>query len=247
MTLSQVKLLEKCMPADKTAAMNLEKKAERVKTILTNYSKLITYADWIAHERIKHAQQTSTLQISPESPSGNADPSSGKPNPVLESEEVVPLGESSQLDLVKPAVPEPPVDSPPLSAQDLPRLPEADSRVEVLSTEPDLEAPPERISIHQTRDLSSRLASAPKEEEPWATDCAVCLSGFSKEEKVRELVCDHIFHNECIHDWFMKAKSPACPLCRNVLHSGLSLDEMTPVIPATSTNQLVAPHTVNVV
>ena len=75
-------------------------------------------------------------------------------------------------------------------------------------------------------ELSSRLASAPKEEEVWATDCAVCLGEFEQDESVRELPCEHIFHDACIHDWFMKAKAAACPLCRNQLHSGMSNDNI---------------------
>jgi hypothetical protein len=53
--------------------------------------------------------------------------------------------------------------------------------------------------------------------ECWETDCAVCLGEFELEEMVRELPCDHIFHNDCILNWFIKAKSPACPLCRSIL------------------------------
>ena len=77
-----------------------------------------------------------------------------------------------------------------------------------------------------TSETSSRLATSPKEEEVWATDCAVCLAEFEQEEEVRELECEHIFHHECIYDWFMKAKSAACPLCRNQLHSGLSVEDV---------------------
>ena len=61
-----------------------------------------------------------------------------------------------------------------------------------------------------------RLGSAPKEDEVWASDCAVCLSEFEKEDLVKELACDHIFHSNCIHDWFLNAKQAACPLCRSL-------------------------------
>lgn len=81
--------------------------------------------------------------------------------------------------------------------------------------------------------ISSRLVCSPKEEEVWATDCAVCLAEFEQEEKVRELECDHIFHHDCIYDWFMKAKSAACPLCRNLLHSGLSVEDVRSRMSAT--------------
>lgn len=71
-------------------------------------------------------------------------------------------------------------------------------------------------------ELSSRLASSPKEEEIWATDCAICLSEFAKDVEVRELSCENIFHDGCIHSWFIKAATCACPLCRYSLHSGFS-------------------------
>lgn len=67
-----------------------------------------------------------------------------------------------------------------------------------------------------SEEQSKRLGSAPKEDEVWATDCAVCLAEFEEEELVNELECEHIFHNKCIHDWFMKAKQAACPLCRSL-------------------------------
>lgn len=84
----------------------------------------------------------------------------------------------------------------------------------------------EPLDPPMVRELSSRLGSSPKEEEVWATDCAVCLSEFEKSEPVRELPCDHIFHDECIQSWFAKAKTAACPLCRNLLHSGLSEEQI---------------------
>ena len=101
-----------------------------------------------------------------------------------------------------------------------------------------------------TRDLS-RLASSPKEEEVWGTDCAVCLSEFENSEQVRELPCDHIFHDDCINSWFLKAKTAACPLCRNLLHSGESQDQITaspqPVQLAANASSMTLPRTVEVV
>ena len=81
----------------------------------------------------------------------------------------------------------------------------------------DLESNPAIKSMH------SRVSHV---SEVWATDCAVCLTEFEKEEEIRELPCDHIFHDTCIRDWFMKAKSAVCPLCRNQLHSGMSMEDI---------------------
>ena len=56
--------------------------------------------------------------------------------------------------------------------------------------------------------------------EQWCDDCAVCLTDFSSDEKIRELPCAHIYHEECVYSWFLKSKRPVCPLCRfNLQHS----------------------------
>ena len=159
--------MEKCIPPDKPFTEDLVKKEERIKKILEKDTKLLTYAEWILAERLKHQQN-----------SGNDNPEQG----ILPSEQ----------------------------ASHQPQTPAS--------------SVPRAVSAAQ---LSERLASAPKEDEVWATDCAVCLAEFDQEEEVRELPCEHIFHHDCIHDWFMKAKSAACPLCRNLLHSGLSTDQIS--------------------
>ena len=56
--------------------------------------------------------------------------------------------------------------------------------------------------------------------QPWSEDCAVCLTEFTVDERIREIaVCTHIFHEECLHGWFVKSKKPVCPLCRFNLQS----------------------------
>lgn len=42
--------------------------------------------------------------------------------------------------------------------------------------------------------------------------CAVCLSEFERDEHVRTLPCNHIFHVECIDRWLVFNKK--CPVCR---------------------------------
>uniref|UniRef100_A0ACD5YIF5 Uncharacterized protein n=1 Tax=Avena sativa TaxID=4498 RepID=A0ACD5YIF5_AVESA len=47
-------------------------------------------------------------------------------------------------------------------------------------------------------------------------DCAVCLSEFAAEDRLRLLpLCGHAFHLACIDTWL--ASSSTCPLCRTVL------------------------------
>ena len=42
--------------------------------------------------------------------------------------------------------------------------------------------------------------------------CSICLYGYKVDEKLVKLNCNHIYHGECIFDWFKKNRN--CPLCR---------------------------------
>ncbi|KAJ4973693.1 hypothetical protein NE237_006867 [Protea cynaroides] len=51
-------------------------------------------------------------------------------------------------------------------------------------------------------------------KEPF--DCAVCLSEFSEQDKLRLLpMCSHAFHINCIDTWLLS--NSTCPLCRGTL------------------------------
>ena len=77
---------------------------------------------------------------------------------------------------------------------------------------------------------------------PWCDDCAVCLTEFSNEEKIRELPCNHIYHEECVYSWFVKSKRPVCPLCRYNLQISKIEDPAESTSPggATSSNAAVS-------
>ena len=45
-----------------------------------------------------------------------------------------------------------------------------------------------------------------------ANTCSICLENLSDDYK---LVCNHVFHKECITYWL--TKSNTCPLCRTVI------------------------------
>lgn len=42
--------------------------------------------------------------------------------------------------------------------------------------------------------------------------CSICLSDITSGQNVTTLVCDHVFHSECIHRWFRS--NVTCPMCR---------------------------------
>jgi len=51
---------------------------------------------------------------------------------------------------------------------------------------------------------------------PWfrtQLECAICLEGFAKGDKVRVLPCEHIFHVDEIDDWLINRKK-LCPICK---------------------------------
>ena len=43
--------------------------------------------------------------------------------------------------------------------------------------------------------------------------CSICGKEHIKIEDLKVLQCNHIWHRECINEWFKKKYS--CPLCRN--------------------------------
>ena len=44
-------------------------------------------------------------------------------------------------------------------------------------------------------------------------DCIICMEKFEENEKVKQLLCGHIFHGDCIDKWLAKEKK--CPFCKS--------------------------------
>ncbi|GER31911.1 RING/U-box superfamily protein, partial [Striga asiatica] len=49
-----------------------------------------------------------------------------------------------------------------------------------------------------------------------SAECAVCLCGIDKDDEVRELRCEHLFHWACLDRWLGYGHM-TCPVCRNRL------------------------------
>ncbi|KAL4449773.1 hypothetical protein ABPG74_008146 [Tetrahymena malaccensis] len=52
--------------------------------------------------------------------------------------------------------------------------------------------------------------------------CSICLIEFSRQDEVRQTICKHIFHSECLMGWISKHEN--CPLCRQSLDIGDIID-----------------------
>mmetsp|Transcript_15435 Transcript_15435/g.35249 ORF Transcript_15435/g.35249 Transcript_15435/m.35249 type:complete len:255 (-) Transcript_15435:84-848(-) len=64
-------------------------------------------------------------------------------------------------------------------------------------------------------------ANSPRLEKVKKELCSVCLCELYEEDKCEDLLeapCGHIFHDECLRGWLLKAGVPrkmVCPLCRS--------------------------------
>jgi hypothetical protein len=54
-------------------------------------------------------------------------------------------------------------------------------------------------------------------------ECSICLIEFSEQDHCRQLPCDHVFHTQCIDQWF--TVSVVCPMCKRSVRSMLLGDE----------------------
>ena len=43
--------------------------------------------------------------------------------------------------------------------------------------------------------------------------CFICLADFDKDDSIRQIKCEHIFHKVCIDPWLLK-ENKTCPVCR---------------------------------
>ncbi len=46
--------------------------------------------------------------------------------------------------------------------------------------------------------------------------CAICLENIKQNKLYKKLKCSHMFHKECVDEWFLISSS-SCPLCRTFI------------------------------
>lgn len=54
---------------------------------------------------------------------------------------------------------------------------------------------------------------AKNREDP---ECCICLNKYREKEEIRQLPCDHIFHQRCVDQWLRIIS--CCPLCKQDIH-----------------------------
>jgi hypothetical protein len=54
-------------------------------------------------------------------------------------------------------------------------------------------------------------------------ECSICLIEFNEDDHCRQLPCDHIFHSQCIDQWF--TVSVVCPMCKRNIRAILHGDD----------------------
>lgn len=69
---------------------------------------------------------------------------------------------------------------------------------------------PTQLNKIKLRTLSSSDIDA---ESGITTACAICLEDLAAGSVVRDLPCGHLFHSECVDDWFLH-RHRNCPTCR---------------------------------
>ncbi|KAI5718929.1 hypothetical protein M8J76_002446 [Diaphorina citri] len=85
----------------------------------------------------------------------------------------------------------------------------------IASTDSELSPPRAPFSMRRFGQIPS--IAFPADEAP-AAQCVICLAPFQPGEEVKELLCHHKFHSECLEPWLRERQH--CPLCRNAVSVG---------------------------
>merc|ERR1711977_481999 len=58
--------------------------------------------------------------------------------------------------------------------------------------------------------------------------CAICHEGYSDDDEMASLPCEHAYHRSCIVPWLQKHNT--CPTCRHELPSKKSQSKKKPIV-----------------
>jgi len=66
----------------------------------------------------------------------------------------------------------------------------------------------------KVRDSNNINENEVKKFEEVEYECSICLNIMYEDEFDYKTECNHIFHNECIKEWYKVSNNISCPLCR---------------------------------
>ncbi|XP_044283471.1 E3 ubiquitin-protein ligase RNF128 [Varanus komodoensis] len=66
------------------------------------------------------------------------------------------------------------------------------------------------------------LKQGDKETGPDADNCAVCIEVYKPNDVVRILICNHVFHKNCIDPWLLEHRT--CPMCKCDILKALGIE-----------------------
>lgn len=72
--------------------------------------------------------------------------------------------------------------------------------------------PPEPMGATPEQLLACRDSVISSSEVAAGAECSICLGAYHRDEEVRMLPCNHVYHKACIHHWL--EKSTFCPICK---------------------------------
>ena len=81
-----------------------------------------------------------------------------------------------------------------------------------------VDAPPPSAEANGPRDVGRQSDSEDGGDDLNLPQCSVCIGDFEEGEMLRQLPCQHVFHQSCIDPWM--ASHSTCPNCRQALWTG---------------------------
>lgn len=77
----------------------------------------------------------------------------------------------------------------------------------------------EYIADRNNNNNNNRTSSVQCDANHNALDtCTICISTFADKEMVRRLPCFHLYHKDCIDEWFRSGHGK-CPICRHKINA----------------------------
>ncbi|EAS06275.2 anaphase-promoting complex subunit 11 RING-H2 finger protein (macronuclear) [Tetrahymena thermophila SB210] len=67
-------------------------------------------------------------------------------------------------------------------------------------------------SLSQQQNQEKKVPSLSESQINGKQTCSICLIEFNSDEQIRQTICNHTFHSQCLNDWLQKNDN--CPICR---------------------------------